>query len=358
MNRKKISHSLHRLPSGNYRMIVDIGKDDNGKRIRKSVTASTEAEVMRKAFEIKENYKKPYREYTVKEALDLYIKSREGQNAIVTIYGYQNKARKRLTRIHNIKLCELQPVDIQLAVNDDALLGIGHKTLHDSYALVKAAAANLGIALPPMAKIAFPPKTVKKRILPTMEEMIGILKGSNVFLPAMLSLVCGGLRISEVRGIRYDDIITEGKNHYIQVQRTRVCVNGKDCAKDDTKNETSNRRVHLPDFMYNEIINTPHESETDYIIQESYRAIYGRYKRLMKKHGFNIRFHDLRAIYATHMKLLNIPKDIIMQQGGWANSKVLDKVYTVISDSEFDAHLAVFHDNINSYMIDSEKIQQ
>lgn len=350
----KYGRRPERLPSGNYRLIVECGRNANGKRVRKSITGSTEYEVWQKAKELKDNLNKPYTDYTVKEALDAYIQSVENIRAASTLYGYKSKAKKRLILLHDKKLSELTLIDITRAVDYDTAQGIGYKTLHDSYALIYAAAYALGVSIPPIKKVPFPDKNEVERHLPTMEEAIHILKGSSVYLPCMLPLGCGGLRISEVRGLKYKDIEVKGNDYYILVHAPRVCVNGKDVEKKTTKTKGSTRRVLLPDYLYQEIQRKPHESEDEYIINESYRAISGRFQRLMRKNGYNIRFHDLRAIFATELKLLNVPKDIIMRQGGWTNSKVLDRVYTVISDEMCNEKMRSYYESLYSFLQDSE----
>lgn len=356
---KKRGRTIERLPSGNYRVLVDLGRDLNGRRVRKSVTAPTELEVLKKAEELKEHSTRTYTDYTVKEALDMYIQSVENIRAASTIYGYKCKARTRLTLLHNKKIGELTLIDIRQAVDYDVAQGsIGYKTLHDAYALIYAAASALGVQLPPIKRVPFPPKQTLEKKLPAMREVIDILKGSSVFLPCMLALECGGLRISEVRGLKYSYIEEKDNKYYILVQKPRVCVDGKDVEKATTKTLGSTRRVYLPAYLYDEIQSLPHDSEDEYIIKDSYKSIYRRFKRLMKKHGYDIRLHDLRAIYATELKLLKVPKDIIMKQGGWSNSRVLDSVYTVISDEVCLEQMQIYHDNISSYLQDPPEIKQ
>ena len=75
------------LPSGNYRVQVIDGYDDNGKRQVKSFTAETEWEALKMADDYKKGlYKKPC-EMTVYEALEKYIESRDNILSPSTIKG-------------------------------------------------------------------------------------------------------------------------------------------------------------------------------------------------------------------------------------------------------------------------------
>ncbi|MBQ3918988.1 MAG: tyrosine-type recombinase/integrase, partial [Oscillospiraceae bacterium] len=71
----------------------------------------------------------------------------------------------------------------------------------------------------------------------------------------------------------------------------------------------------------------PHSSDTDFIIDEHYLAIKGRYDRLMKKNGIKLTFHEIRSLFATSMNEIGVKKEVLQKLGGWTNSKVLDSVY-------------------------------
>lgn len=67
-----------KLPSGNYRVQVIAGIDDNGKRKVKSFTAETEWEALRLAEEFKETqHETTGKNITVRNAIEEYINSRQ-----------------------------------------------------------------------------------------------------------------------------------------------------------------------------------------------------------------------------------------------------------------------------------------
>lgn len=333
-----------KLTSGNYRVQLIVGKDENGKRIVKSFTAETEWQAMKMAEDFKRlNVDIRPEKILVKEAVEAYIDSKRYVIAPTTLYGYESLAKNRLLAIQGYILTDLKTIDIQRAINMDAEQGISHKTIKSAYALIRSAALIFGVELPSIRKLRLPPKTVKDE-LPPLGEVLRVIIGSSVELPCLLSVWCGGMRISEVRGLKFSDIYEENNNRYIRVRRSRVCINGHDVIENRNKTEQSTRDVPIPDYIYTLIQQVPHESDDDFIINENYGALKRRYDRLLKKHDLKMTFHDLRAQFATTMNGLGVEKEVLEKLGGWANSKVLDSVYIRTPKQRIRDSLKVFDD--------------
>ncbi len=331
------------LPSGNYRLQITIGKKEDGSRETKSFTGKTEAEVLRLADEYVKfgGHIDPSR-ITVRDAFDIYIEAKSNLIAPSTLYGYQSAAKNRLKSIHNIFITNLKLLDIQRAINLEAERGIGYKSIKLAYDLLRSSALLLDVELPPIKKLRLPPKPVKTEDLPDLDKVLNVLIGSSVELPCLLAVWCGGMRISEVRGLQFGDIYEDDNGRYIKVRRARVCINGHDVVEERNKTEQSTRDVPIPDYIYNLIQQVPHNSDDDFIINENYGALKRRYDRLLKKNNLKMRFHDLRAQFATTMNGLGIEKEVLEKLGGWSNSKILDSVYIRTSKQRVRDSLKVF----------------
>lgn len=315
------------LPSGRFRTQVVYGKDENGKNLTKSFTADTAWE----AIKLAEDFKRLHiditpTKITVREAVSEYIESKRNVIAPTTLYGYEVTAKNRLQAIYGYSITDIKTIDVQRAINIDAERGLGYKSIKTGYDLIRSAALLFDVELPSIRKLKLPPKTVKEE-LPDLDKVLKIIIGSSVELPCLLSVWCGGMRISEVRGLQFGDIFEDDNGRYIKVRRTRVCINGHDTIQNRNKTELSTRDVPLPDYIYNLIQQIPHSSEEEFIVNENYGALKRRYDRLLKKHGLKMTFHDLRAQFATTMNGLGVDKEVLEKLGGWANSKVLDAVY-------------------------------
>ena len=335
---------ITQLPSGSFHTQVVAGKKADGTRNVKSITAKTEWEVMKLAEEFKRlNVDIRPEKISVKEAIEAYIDSKRYVIAPTTLYGYESLAKNRLLAIQGYMLTDLKTIDIQRAINIDAEQGLSYKTIKSAYTLLRSAALIFDVELPSIRKLRLPPKTVKDE-LPPLVEVLKVIIGSSVELPCLLSVWCGGMRISEVRGLKYSDIYEEDNSRYIRVKRARVCINGHDVIENRTKTEQSTRDVPIPDYIYNLIQQVPHNSDDDFIINENYGALKRRYDRLLKKHDLKMTFHDLRAQFATTMNGLGVEKEVLEKLGGWANSKVLDSVYIRTPKQRIRDSLKVFDD--------------
>ena len=330
------------LPSGRFRTQVVYGKNENGKNLTKSFTADTAWEAIKMAEDFKKlNVDITPSKITVKEALDAYIDSKRNVIAPTTLYGYESLAKNRLKSIHGYPITDLKLIDIQRAINIDAEQGMGYKTIKSAYTLIRSAALLFEVDLPSIRKLRLPPKTVKDE-LPPLGEVLKVIIGSSVELPCLLSVWCGGMRISEVRGLKYSDIYEEDGSRFIRIRRARVCINGHDVVENRNKTEQSTRDIPIPDYIYNLIQQVPHKNEDEFIISENYGALKRRYDRLLKKHGLQMTFHDLRAQFATTMNGLGVEKQVLERLGGWANSKVLDSVYIRTPKQRIRDSLKVF----------------
>lgn len=322
------------LPSGNYRVQLVVGYDDNGKRIVKSFTAPTEWDALKQANDYKEGRVIDPKHITVRQALDNYIESRQSIIAPSTKNGYTIIINHRLQSIKDCDIHTLDRLTIQRAINIDVSNGLKHKSIKEALALLRSACSYYDVAIPPTNQFTLPPKENHHNELPELSDVLNAVIGTKVELPSLLSLWCGGMRMSEVRGLQYRDITTDKSgNHYISINRSRVYAHGQDWLKETNKTYNSTRKIPLPDYLYNMIKSKAHNDDNDFIINESYNTIKCRYDRIMERHGLHITFHDLRALFATQMNELGVQKEILQTLGGWTNSKVLDSVYIRHSDN-------------------------
>ena len=342
--KSNITMKVQQLPNGKFRKQVTYGKKADGKPLRKSIVGDTELEVIVAVEEFKRlNVDVNPSKITVNEAVEAYIDSKRNVIAASTLYGYEVAAKNRLQSIQGYFITDLKVIDIQRAINIDAECGLGYKSIKSAYDLIRSAASIFEVELPSARKLRFPPKNVKAE-LPDLDKVLRVIIGSSVELPCLLAVWCGGMRISEVRGLQFGDIYEDDNGRYIKVRRARVCINGHDVLEDRNKTELSTRDVPLPDYIYNLIQTVPHKTEDDFIINENYGNIKARYDRLLKKHGMKMTFHDLRVQFATTMNGLGVQKEILEKLGGWANSKVLDAVYIRTPKQRVRDSLKIFDD--------------
>lgn len=308
-----------KLPSGQWRVLLYVGKDNLGKRKYKSFTAPTkkEAEYMAAEYNLSEKKSTVPGNMTVGQLMDQYIESKSNILSPTTIQGYRQIRRMRLQPLMNKVASKLTSTDVQDAINMDATK-LSPKSISDAYGLFVSSLRTHNVRTD--WRITLPKRQKQFREMPSPESIFHLVHGTDIELPCLLALWLG-LRMSEVRGIKHGDI----ENGILTIHSTVVDVNGTAVEKDSTKTYDSTRRLRVPRYILDLL---PAGNADDHIVLLSGQAIYKRFVRLQEVAEMEpIRFHDLRHLNASVMVALNIPDRYAMERGGWSTNKILQSVY-------------------------------
>ncbi len=191
-------------------------------------------------------------------------------------------------------------------------------------------------------KIVCPRVRRKIKTLAPALTVINIVKGTEFELACLLAMWLS-LRIGEIRGLRYSDIMENGQ--FLAVQREIVYTGGKDVLNEYNKTDISTRVIPLPQTLYKMITAQSHKSDDEYIVPLGYNCLYKGFRRLMAEAGFKMSFHNLRAMFATISNALKIPDNYIQSIGGWSNPTTMYKHYIRELTSEEQKYQA----QINGY---------
>lgn len=307
-----------KLPSGMWRVLLYDGKDENGKRIYKSFTAETkkQAEAEAALYAIRKKKDKSA-DMTVGQAIDKYIERKQNVLSPSTIGGYKVSRRNHLQSLMDVPLKDITNDIVQAAINEDAVT-LSAKTLRNAHGLLSAA---LGMYLPDFAlRTTLPSKEHKIVTLPTPEEVIKAVKGTDIELPCMLALWLS-LRMSEVRGIRYSDI----KEGILTIQNVKIKFGAEEFVKEKAKTYNSTRQFRLPQYL-SDLIGSGEPEQ--YVVPMPYQTITKKLKRYVRKScGKEVTFHQLRHLNASVMLELGVPNKYAMERGGWSSDNVLKSVY-------------------------------
>ena len=256
---------------------------------------------------------------TVGEAVDGYIALKRNVLSPSTIYGYEVIRRNRLQSIMNITIDKLNSVALQRAINEDAMR-MGRKSIAEAKKLIMSALKLYGVRTE--FHVTLPPKKPDVRKLPTPEQVVQLVRGTDIELPCLLALWLS-LRISEVRGLQFGDV----KDGVLTVQRSKLALANKDVVREVNKTVSSTRQLALPPYLLSLIEAVPHTRNDEYIVPMSYQAIRAHLTKLAKANGFELTFHQLRHSCASLMLSLGIPDKYAMERGGWATNATLKNVY-------------------------------
>ena len=315
--------TARKLPSGSYRVRVYSHTDFNGKKVYESFTAPSKTEVELLASEWSNNKKRRSRtDLTVKEAIEGYIKAKEGVLSPSTIRAYKIMQKNSYNNIAKLSLKKLTTEDLQLYVSDLAKEKTP-KYVSNAYGLLSSSIRFYD----PNAyfKITLP-KKVKKQTESPSDDIIQDLYNSAP--PEMKKCIClaafGSLRRGEICALLYSDI----KKGTVSVTKDMVqSHNNKWIIKDMPKTSESCRNVSLPDKVI-ELIGTG--KPNDPIIKyKNPASITRNFTKLRDKKGLKIRFHDLRHFYASIGVILGCSDIFLAETGGWVHgsNSVMKKVY-------------------------------
>ena len=311
--------SAKKLPSGSWRVQVFIGKDTNGKNIMKSFSAPTRKEALKQATEFEKEARALRNRFTVGQALDGYIDLKRNVLSPSTIHGYGIIRRNRLQSIMDIDIHQLDSFMMQKAINEDAVKS-SHKSINEAKNLIVTALKLYGVKLE--LNVTLPAKKPKIKKLPSPQQVIQMVRGTNIELPCMLAIWLS-LRISEVRGLQFGDL----KDGVLTIQRSKLRLGSEDVVREVNKTYSSTRQLIVPQYLIDLIQAVPHERETDFIVPEHYQTITKRLKKLADENGYTLTYHDLRHLNASVMLALGIPDKYAMERGGWSTPNTLKNVY-------------------------------
>lgn len=317
------------LKSGNWRIQLQI------KGHRYSVTAPTKKEVREKAKQLYAGVELEKRlPMTVGRAMDQYIAEKSGVLSPSTIRGYKSVRKNYFQDLMDINISDLTQGDIQLAVSNEALKGKSPKTIRNAHGLLSAVLEEFRPNFSTHTHL--PEKQQTEMRIFTEEEMQKVwnaAKGTKYELPILLGSWMG-LRMSEVRGLKFEDL-KEGKLHiHTAVVRDSE---GKSIEK-GTKTVSGDRWIKCPGTIQHLIVverlkledagKNKDEIAKSYICHYADITIYKNFVSICKKAGVEpCRFHDLRHFAASEAHALGVPNKYSMKRMGHKTENMLQNVY-------------------------------
>lgn len=293
---------------------------------RRSFSAPTRAEVIRKATEYK---------LTAVDApsapvgalIDQYIDAKRNVLSPSTVTGYQNIRKYAFERLMETPARDLTSERVQTEVN---LMSVDHspKSVRNAYGLLTAALALFAPDI--RLRVTLPQNEPMTYNVLTTEQIYTMIDyaSENLKTAIMLAAFCG-LRRGEIAALTSDDI----NGNMIHVNKSAVLKDGIQINK-TPKTYTSDRYVPAPDFVIEHI-----KGKTGRVCPIALNSITRRYQELRDKLGYKGRFHDLRHYYASALHAVGVRDEYIMKFGGWKSDGVLKAVYRGTLD-DFEAAAA------------------
>lgn len=316
-----------KLKSGNWRIQIQI---DNH---RYSITLPTKKEAEKEAARlyagIQEEKRSPL---TVGKAIDKYIEEKTGVLSPSTIRGYKSVRRNLFQDLMDMNISDITQGDIQVAVSNEAVKGKSPKTIRNAHGLLNATLAEFRPEFTVRTHLPENQKT-EMRVF-TEEEMKKVwnaAKGNKYELPILLASWMG-LRMSEIRGLKFEDV----KNQKIHIHTAVVRDSEGKSVEKGPKTAAGDRWLKLPGTISHLIVleKLKYEGKPEEVIDELHICpyaditIYKNFKNICKKAGVEpTRFHDLRHFAASEAHALGVPNKYSMKRMGHKTEYMLQNVY-------------------------------
>ena len=151
-----------------------------------------------------------------------------------------------------------------------------------------------------------------------------------------------GLRRGEICGLKWCDF--DEKHGTLSVCRNATAKKGGGVSIGETKTDTGNRLIYLPESTVKMLKKRKKRALTEWIFSNPYRpedpllpnSAYQKLKKILKKANLpNIRFHDLRHTFATHALTSGVDAKTLSKILGHTNASFTLDTYThVTSDMQ------------------------
>lgn len=310
-----------KLPSGNYRCQLYVGKDEDGKRLYKSFTAKTKKEAERLAYEYEVEHDTRNKSMKLSKAFDEYCSARSNLLAPNTIISYNTAKKNVISVMGDVDIYTITPNDIQKATNE----------MYNSFknGSVKTYISRLLVVLEYFRedfepKVKLKSKDIEEVDIPTQEEVNIMLeyskKNNQRLYRAILLAIYATMREGEICALTSDDIV--GNEIIINKAMSNMVEGGSQKAK-EPKTKASVRRVSVPNFVIDEL-----QGINGRLVDMRTTSVYCAFVDMLGKCNLpHYKFHALRHYSASLLHAMGIPEKYIMERGGWSSNHTLNMVY-------------------------------
>lgn len=337
-----------KLPSGAWRVRVEVPDSPDGKRHYKSFTNADKKMAVHLAAQYEALQKEQHdpANMTVGAALDDYINSRTAVLSPTTIREYRRIRKIYISDLESLKLRALTNQRLQQSMNR---LAAGHspKTVRNVYALLTAVLRAYHPDFAPRINL---PKRVHTEIqIPKKSSVSDLLKAAEgtPMENAILLAAAYGLRRGEISALTYSDLDREALT--ISITKSLAKNDKLEWVLKAPKSYAGTRTISISAGMADRLLRNRH-SVTN-IVPINPDMITRRFGILCKKVGVSCRFHDLRHYNASIMLALDVPDKYAMERLGQSTPGLIKAVYQHIIDDKRQQVNAIMDAEADAFLV-------
>jgi len=346
--------SIQKRSKNSYSIVVDIGKDpETGKRKQKRRTVRGNKKDAEKVlaemldqinkgiyFEPSKMTFADYLDYWLEQNKDLAPRTYESYNMIVNKHLKPSLGQLKLEDIKPYHLKDYYNKAQRSGRKDKKGKSLSPTTVNYHHRVIKkalndAVAEELLVKNPAIG--IKPPKKASNEMNVLSDQdvnrLLSEVKGSYLYMPIFIA-ISTGMRAGEILGLKWEAIDLEAKT--INVYRTlQVTKEGLTFKKPKTKG--SERCIEISDHVVKVLKNhKAQQSKRKIANPKAYQdddlvccwedgskinpgTLSSRFHQVVKKLGFNVRFHDLRHSHATKLLKKGVHVKIVSERLGHRN---------------------------------------
>jgi len=352
--------SIRRRSKDSWEITIDMGRDAQGKRLRKFVNVKgKKADADRRLREllgiIDTGLPLDRGKMTVGEYIDQWLELHASKVRQRTIYGYRNVMKRYvLPSLGHMRLTQIQPGQIESLYTSQLKTGLSPRTVLQTHrilrrALKQAVRWNL-IARNPL-DLLDPPSFEKKEMpVLSVDQLTGLFEGASdspYWIGIYIAAVTG-MRRGELAGLKWQDIDFEHK--VISVKREIVFVPGEGHLVTQPKSELSRRAIDISSTDVSELqrhraaqaeqrlkLGSARTNEDWIITKEdgshvNPNAITKAFKRIREDLGLPpVNLHSLRHTHATILLQQGVHLKVVQARLGHSTIAVTADTYSHVT---------------------------
>lgn len=340
---------IRQTKAGTYETNIYIGKDENGKRKYKHITAASkrEIEAIVRDFRTRETPESiDTLSMTVGDAVKQYIDNREarrGDNALSpsTIAKYHDYLNSELYHdLKKVKISKLSDNIIQRAI-DSYAASHSPKSVSLRWGLIRAAVAEIRKNFSPSVNL---PRIKRKRLeMPEKSKLQALfknLRGHGMEIPVLLGSVCG-LRRGEIAALDLSKDVDYDKG-ILRINKDMVLNKDRKYVIKKPKTDAAVRSVQCPSWVLQRLAEARDNPTYKMYLPNS---ITTGWNRIAKEYEISCSFHGLRHYFASVMESLGVPEAYQMERMGHTTNYMLKRYQEYLKETEYkvdDAMQAYF----------------
>ena len=337
-------------------------RDETGRRRRTSATVhgtrkDAEVEWARLLLEDTAGASAPVTDLLCGDYLAQWLEHARTTTAASTFRRYKQIVEKELIPTFGAtRLAELKPMEIQsflgrsLARKRKRKSGgdLSARTVLHFYRVLKRALAQAvkwGLIQRNPCDLVDPPR-VEMVEMQALDEhrlmaLLAAVRQTRHYVPVLIAATTG-MRLGEILGLKRSDIDLECRECQVvrSLQQTDEGLSFK-----TPKTRRSRRTVLLPQMAVDALkVHRAQQNEERLLMSAAYQdldLVFARadgsmwppmqfssdFRKLIRRHGFNIRFHDLRHTHASQLLKAGVPVKVVSERLGHATASITLDIY-------------------------------